>query len=815
MKRQLAWTLVCVLAAAQAAQAMTPEERRAYRDNLLKVLPDVPEFGEWLKKSDELPPDFDALKRQNSLPDPLTFYDGRPVKTAQDWQARRDEIRQLFEQYAWGALPPHPRFDRADVQDTPGDGYKTRAATLHFGPDGKGTLRVTMVIPDGKGPFPVVMGPGLIGGFGGSSAGMLLRRGYVTCSYAGNDGNDDTKAAAALYPDNDAGALPRRAWGATIVLDYLETLPEVDMKKVAIFGYSRDGKQAAIAAALDSRIAALLAGSTGVGGVLPYRLAGERNMAESIESTTKMFPDWFHPRLRFFSGREDRLPVDGNLLLAMVAPRPVLMVSGYNDEVANDWGDEQSQASARKAYQLLGAPDNLGILRVPGFHGANDMEAAVDFLDMHFGRSTQKWANRYIFRWNFDDWKAATGEKVDVASLPDRRNADLLASGGKTIASSADWEGRAKDIRATVESMLGTPPPVYVAPAGRGGRGPGGGRGGPGGGLARGPGGGAGGGPGGPGGPGARGPGGAGGRGGGGNPGQVSPDVPAWVIQRSLGGVPEFGWIPADAALAASRPVTFGDNVRGTLYYPANAAEGAKLPAVVWLHSYSYPLGYMWVYRRDLHPILALVKAGYAVLAYDQSGFGSRMAETAPFYERYPHWSHMGRLVEDARAAAGALRRDAAVDPDRVYLFGYSLGASVALHAAALDPAIKGVVSASGFTPMRTDTADKGTGGIARVALDRGLIPKLGYFVGQEAKIPYDYDELIAAIAPRPVYVLAPQFDRDATPADVRAAVERAAKVYGLYGANDQLKLDEPWDYTRLSAAEVDQAIAWMKEHMK
>ena len=59
----------------------------------------------------------------------------------------------------------------------------------------------------------------------------------------------------------------------------------------------------------------------------------------------------------------------------------------------------------------------------------------------------------------------------------------------------------------------------------------------------------------------------------------------------------------------------------------------------------------MWVYPNDLHPILALVKAGYAVLAFDQSGFGSRMSETGPFYDRYPHWSQMGRMVEDARAA--------------------------------------------------------------------------------------------------------------------------------------------------------------------
>ena len=116
------------------------------------------------------------------------------------------------------------------------------------------------------------------------------------------------------------------------MLDYLETLPQVDTKHVAIYGYSRDGKMATIAAAMDERFAALIAGSTGVGGVLPWRLSGERRCGEGIETLTRRFPTWFVPRVRFFAGREDRLPVDGNLLVAMIAPRACLMEYGLNDE---------------------------------------------------------------------------------------------------------------------------------------------------------------------------------------------------------------------------------------------------------------------------------------------------------------------------------------------------------------------------------------------------------------------------------------------------------------------------------------------------
>ncbi len=212
-----------------------------------------------------------------------------------------------------------------------------------------------------------------------------------------------------------------------------------------------------------------------------------------------------------------------------------------------------------------------------------------------------------------------------------------------------------------------------------------------------------------------------------------------------------YGWKAPEKDATVSKPISFGFNVAAISTIRPTLAEGAKLPTVIWLHGYSCSLGYMWVYHSDLHPILALVRAGYAVLAYDQTGYGSRQMETGPFYDRYPHWSQMGRMVEDARAAMDALSKDSLVDPSRIYLFGYSIGATAGLYAAALDPRIKGMVSISGFTPMRTDAAERGDGGIARYSSERGLMPRLGFFVGHEAQIPYDFHEVLGAIAPRPV----------------------------------------------------------------
>jgi dienelactone hydrolase len=775
--RRLCALLVC-LTFVRPAPAMTGQERQDYLGWMLKALPDAPAFDQWVKASGELPPDFDSFPRNNYLPEPLQFLNGKPVKNAADWAARRAELKQLFEKYMIGTFPPPAKLDQISViRETKAEGYFTRVVKLEYGPGGKASTEVTVTVPDGAGPFPV-----LIGG----TASSLLRRGYIACNYTGTV--DAPGNVGQLYPGYDFASMGQTAFTVHRVVDYLLTMPQVDKARIAVTGYSRGGKMATIAAAWDERIAAVIAGSTGVGGVVPWRLSGEYGMGEGIETTTRGFPIWFHPRLRFFSGHEDRLPVEANLLVALVAPRACLIEYGLNDQVSNTWGDEQTYYSALKVYQLLKNPGGVGLLRVPGFHGANDVDATLDWLDIQFGRSTAKWENHLLFAWNYDQWRKNSGEKIDLRQYPAHTSTDLLAVKGGVIATTADWEKAAMKIRAAINGMLGEAPLQMPPGAGRGFGGPGGAP------VGR-----------------AGAPALAGGRGGtqatGPNPGQLGPDVPAWVIQN---GGNAYGWIEPARSLTASRPVNFGYNVKGMLYYPNNTPPDTKLPAVVWLHGFSYPLGYMWVYRSDMHPILALVQAGYAVLAFDQAGFGSRMGETAPFYDQHPHWSMMGRMVEDARGAVDALAADGMIDPERISIYGYTIGGTVGLYAAALDPRIKAVVSISGFTPMRTDTAARGTGGIARYSEVRGLIPRLGFFTGHEAQIPYDFNELIATIAPRPVLVVEPTMDRISTPADVRDAIAQARKVYALYHAEDQLALYEPEDYTRLPTPTLSWTVNWI-----
>ena len=189
-------------------------------------------------------------------------------------------------------------------------------------------------------------------------------------------------------------------------------------------------------------------------------------------------------------------------------------------------------------------------------------------------------------------------------------------------------------------------------------------------------------------------------------------------------------------------PVSFGEKCAAT----STTIQTIKTPApvVIWLHPYSYHSGYNEGYGVQGTTVYhRLAQEGFVVLAYDQCGFGLRLLEGRDFYEAYPRWSRLGRMVHDVSAAVDFLVDGKgkaqgtmpAVDKGQVYVLGYSLGGMVGLYAAALDERIAGVASFCGFTPLRTDTDDKPTGGIRRLWEWHALQPLLGMFHGREQDI--------------------------------------------------------------------------------
>ena len=103
---------------------------------------------------------------------------------------------------------------------------------------------------------------------------------------------------------------------------------------------------------------------------------------------------------------------------------------------------------------------------------------------------------------------------------------------------------------------------------------------------------------------------------------------------------------------------------------------------------------------------------------------------------------------------------------------------------------------------MRTDTDEKRTGGIRRLWQWHALLPRLGLFEGRQAEIPYDFDDVLALIAPRPCLIYSPQRDRDANFQDLVACVNKAQKVWARKEGADQLIHLTPDDTNRFQKDE-------------
>lgn len=163
-------------------------------------------------------------------------------------------------------------------------------------------------------------------------------------------------------PD-DWGALRAWGWGASRVLDYLETRPEVDAKHVGIEGVSRWGKAALVTMAFDQRFGFVLVGSSGEGGAKPHR----RNFGESVESLTGSGEyHWMAGNFLKYGGPKtaNDLPMESDELIALCAPRPTFI--SYGNPAAGDanWLDQQGSfmatVAAGSVWKLLGAKD-LGV----------------------------------------------------------------------------------------------------------------------------------------------------------------------------------------------------------------------------------------------------------------------------------------------------------------------------------------------------------------------------------------------------------------------------------------------------------------------
>lgn len=728
-----------------------------FKGNTRRVSVKDSTWMDWLTRTGELPPDFLQMKSIPNLPEPLMISKNGidiPITTPLQWEEKRKWIKEQYQQWVSGRFPAAPKnFKTTILSDSIEGGTRIQMIEINFGPDYKAKMTMEIMIPVGKGPMPVYMTQWTHRDW----ALLAVRRGYIGCVYAAADTKDDTEAYMALYPDYDFSMLMRRAWGAARVVDYLYARPEVNKKQIAITGHSRNGKQSLWAAAFDERITAVISSSSGTGGDSPWRYGDPQYASETIDLVTAYNGHWFNPRLRFFFGHEDRLPIDQNLLGALIAPRALLYHYSIVEHGLNPWANEQNYQSVKKVYNFMRVPENIGVLTRMGEHAvaARDVEKSIDFLDIHFKRRKMIWRNQLYFSYDQLAWEKKHPEDQAAA-----KGVALLQLKEKYSSVTA-FESERQLILKKLQWLLGDEPSGVKA----------------------------------------------------GKPAESDPSRYDW-IDKTIGR-PEL----KNAKTIYLGPYSaIGDHVSGILYCPADASGKSKLPVVIYLHQYAYATGYAKGYSKtsgngNRTLFQELVNKGFAVLAIDMFGFGTRIEEATNFYERFPSWSKMGKMINDVRGCVDAMEKLDYIDSKNIFLLGNTIGGSVGLMASALDDRIAATAMVAAVSPWRT--SNKQYESIKTYSQLHGFMPRLGLFESSPPQVPVDFAEIIAAIAPRPLMIVTPDLDRYTDLFALKKSLESAKAVYTLYGAGNQLNLIYPHEINRLSVEITKEIISFYQQQLK
>jgi hypothetical protein len=401
--------------------------------------------------ADDFPP-VSELKPNAELPDPLTMFDGKKIATREQWvENRRPELIRLFQHYMYGQLPPAPKtietaVERIDANYFGGKATK-KEVTISFGPPAAPKIRLLVVTPNRPpGPKPVFLGINFCGNHTlvddpsialptawmppscpgcrdnqATDAGrgtqkdvwaleQTVDRGYaLACFYCGDvdpDRNDFSDGVHPFYLPpgetgrgaHDWGTIAAWAWGMHRAVDYLVTDRGLDKTRIAVVGHSRLGKTSLLAGALDERIALVIPHQAGCGGTAPSR----HDVGEQVHQINDRFPHWFCDEFKKFNDQVERLPFDQNCLIALCAPRPVLLSNAQEDTWADPEGQFRVLQAADPVYRLLGSqglggqmmPEAgrlldtpLGYYIRPGKHSmtAGDWQIFLAFADKHFG----------------------------------------------------------------------------------------------------------------------------------------------------------------------------------------------------------------------------------------------------------------------------------------------------------------------------------------------------------------------------------------------------------------------------------------------
>jgi hypothetical protein len=336
-----------------------------------------------------------------TLPDPLLMSNGKRVTDAATWRRqRRPEILRMFETTQFGRAPGRPAKVTVDAFDkgTPALGGTAirRQTTLYFTADRNGPkAELLEYLPaNATGPVPlllqisfspnanVVDDPGIKPGemwgrdkkrvpapppypAGRVDVAPFLASGIGFATLYYGDIEPDfiggipsgirgqyLKPGQTKFAPDEWGAIAAWAWGLSRVMDYLETDKGVDAKRVALLGSSRLGKTVLWTGATDERFAVILASVSGEGGAALSR----RNYGETVRHITDStrYAYQFAGNYQTYGDRVDQLPIDGHMLISLIAPRPLLLQTGDTDYWSDPKGEYLAAVAASPVYELLG-----------------------------------------------------------------------------------------------------------------------------------------------------------------------------------------------------------------------------------------------------------------------------------------------------------------------------------------------------------------------------------------------------------------------------------------------------------------------------
>ena len=551
-----------------------------------------------------------------ALPPLLQFANGTSVHGAAGWAARRLELRSLLQEHILGTLPTGPPPKLASVTLL----NKTAPIATACGC----YVRLDFLCNSTSVVFDIQLAwPCAAAAEGAAAVPLFLtqwnhrmwgvrgvQRGYMMALYPGADPRDASGDFRAAYPAATFHKILARTFVASRVLDALlgpglpqrlqgVALPRINAKRVCISGHSRNGKQSLIAAAFDERITAVVGSSPGSPIAAPVRFSSAEYDGEGVEFVQPT-RDWWLPSLATYKGRENTLPADGHMVVALIAPRHALIATGMSDhEGDTTYASEMNIAASGPVYELLGAPNAARTRFRPGrHHGYIEADDYFDWFDYAGGvGSASLFPPTRVHAFNWSVWHSTylrgappSPPPPPAASLAQRVEwllggeaalglglADGLAVGQAYCESGADgtnWE--------YVPSMMGRMNPQMTECKGAGCK---------------------------------------------------------YTVERT--------------------PLGFGGFVTANLYYPKDAPNGTALPVVIFLHGFAYHLGFSGaynLYNSDEHGGLveAMAARGVAVLVWDLPGFGMRQHSGGAhrFYGRTPHGeSRLGAMVGEVHAA--------------------------------------------------------------------------------------------------------------------------------------------------------------------